>query len=167
MNCSTQPKPECVSTREISLRSELLLEGKVIALCAFERELSRWVSFLAPQVKLRLDQKSDRCGHASSCRIGSLQSFRPLGLPTINTLHPAASCDWLLCWTFWDISALSIPKKISRENLSPHWVSSSSRLRWRLASLFILEICKSPRRLEVFLQQSKSNCRCEEKVCEG
>ena len=167
MNCSTQPKTrEYVHKRNLTEEWVIARRQSHRTLCLRERIHSvSQLSCSASKVALWSEIRPLRTRVKLSHRVTSV--FSPSGLPTINTPHPAAICGWLLRWIFLDTSAVSILRKISRENLSPYWVSSSSRLRWRLVNLFILEICKSPKWLEVFLQQSKSNCRCEEKVCEG
>ena len=66
--------------------------------------------------------------------------------------------------------SVSIPREIHREKTKTQvWaeLSNSQRLRSRLADLFILENCKSPRRLGVACQAVKEKLSLLKKVCKG
>src|SRR3954469_8864945 len=68
--------------------TKLSFGSKDFVLGLLKPNLVRESALLVPQVKLRSDDKSDRCGHVSSCYLGSIWSFRTSGSPTINTPPP-------------------------------------------------------------------------------
>ena len=93
-------------------------------------------ALLVPQVKLRLDDKSDRCGHVSNCHFGSNLSFRTLGSPPINTL-PLQSFVGLLDWSLPEYSLRESELWASQErhrnktkSLPPKHKSYWSELIW-------------------------------------
>src|SRR3954471_8032362 len=68
--------------------TKLSFGSKDFVLGLLKPNLVRESALLVPQVKLRSNDKSDRCGHVSSCHLGSIWSFRTSGSPTINTPPP-------------------------------------------------------------------------------
>ena len=83
-----ESKPSEKPERRNLMCAELSFSSKDFVLSLPNQNSDRESALLGPQVKLRINDKSDRCGHVSSCPIGSHQSFRTLGSPPINTPPP-------------------------------------------------------------------------------
>jgi hypothetical protein len=101
-------------------------------------------AFLAPQVKLRIDWQSDRCGQVSSPHIGSLQSFRSSGSSPINTPPPPSFRGG--CSTEYSLTVVreSTPPKPNPPKHKSYWSEPNhydlgrsllAFLSWRTASL--------------------------------
>src|SRR3954468_3361968 len=68
--------------------TELSFDSKDFVLWLLKQNEVRESALLVPQVKLHSDDKSDRCGHVSSCHLRSVWSFCTSGSPTINMPSP-------------------------------------------------------------------------------
>jgi len=114
-----ESKPSEKPERRNLMCAELSFSSKDFVLSLPNQNSDRESALLGPQVKLRINDKSDRCGHVSNCHIGSHQSFRTLGSPPINTPPPpsfAVGCSVIIPKRE---TAESIPRKILKQNPKP------------------------------------------------
>ena len=114
-----ESKPSEKPERRNLMCAELSFSSKDFVLSLPNQNSDRESALLGPQVKLRINDKSDRCGHASSYCFRSNQSFRTLGSSPINTLPPpsfAVGCSVIIPKRE---TAESIPRKIPKQNPKP------------------------------------------------
>ena len=112
---SSKQNPVRSQSEEISYASSYVSKAKTSFFPPSKQNLVCESALLVPQVKLRLDDKSDRCGHVSNCHIGSIVSFHTLGLPTINTPPPPSfvGAGWRETLI---LLVESFPRKIPKQN---------------------------------------------------